>query len=31
MRNQSIKEQPKELEENGYLQKQFRYSLRYIL
>ena len=26
-----LKEQPKELEENGYLQKQFRYSLRYIL
>ena len=26
-----LKKQPKELEENGCLQKQFRYSLRYIL
>lgn len=26
-----LKKQPKELEENGYLQKQFRYSLRYTL
>ena len=27
----AYKKQPKEFEKNGYPQKQFRYSLRYIL